>query len=817
MSISILNDPNGLKEFKNACNEIAKVSNTTPPFRNGEEECRVYVRTGVCSYGPTCKHHHPLRTCWNVDKLLQLVNNEYQNEQQLSNLKDFIAYIKRFVVILPGISKSISNHLLILLNNCLLITQELIDIQSTLISLSENHYIFHLNIINELTPLLIYTISNLFKNDSIEVNELLDKLKINCKTWKDNESELNINIKNLSSSNQGDFVIGLNQSIIDHCESNDIVDTIETRECIRQELLDYINKIWIDKEVGVQLIMFGSSSSNIGSPSSDIDLSLNFDSIPSPNQFGKENKVSPIADDVLPSLILEDIVYYMKLQDLQDDHTTAPSLFTIKELVNARVPVLKLTHKETNIDVDICIGNTLAIENTALLRNYSLYDDRARLLILAVKYWAKMRGCNDATNSTLTSYAWVLKVIFFLQYDCKPPVLPNLQSTSNEKFEKLNSNSVEELFIQFFLYYGTASINSFDPYIHVCSIKNAHPVLKKSAKLLPQYEHYIQDLSLLPNDENSNDVSDKATTSWKISIEDPLEDHDLGRVIHSIEGQIHLTSELRRVIGLIQKHLMNKDKNTNIWDEICMKNDLIPSILFKCRYCNLTGHSSKDCSLNVCNCCGKAGHYIKDCPRFICHCCGESGHKARDCPNKATRYQRDNNNRFNKNRNQNRINNNERINYSRTINANSNIKSIHNPICSEPNKINSAKSSDSSITRHSNLENGLSAQRRPFNISNERNNINQRKPKVNYTNVSSTKDMNVQEGNQSKVSILQRVAPRPATVPSPVNLPNSTQPNRNNSTQPNRNNSAQPNRNNSTQPNRNNSRVVTVIPPTPPL
>lgn len=50
---------------------------------------------------------------------------------------------------------------------------------------------------------------------------------------------------------------------------------------------------------------------------------------------------------------------------------------------------------------------------------------------MALKYWAKQRAVNDPYRGTLSSYAWVLLAIHYLQ-TCEPPVLPCLQVPPTE-------------------------------------------------------------------------------------------------------------------------------------------------------------------------------------------------------------------------------------------------------------------------------------------------------------------------------------------------------------------------------------------------
>ena len=79
-----------------------------------------------------------------------------------------------------------------------------------------------------------------------------------------------------------------------------------------------------------------------------------------------------------------------------------------------------------NIQCDINVNNSLAIENTRLVKLYVDIDERVRPLAMIIKYWAKSRLLNDAAGGgTLTSYTWILMVINFLQTR-DPPILPSL-------------------------------------------------------------------------------------------------------------------------------------------------------------------------------------------------------------------------------------------------------------------------------------------------------------------------------------------------------------------------------------------------------
>jgi DNA polymerase sigma len=116
----------------------------------------------------------------------------------------------------------------------------------------------------------------------------------------------------------------------------------------------------------------------------------------------------------------------------------------VKPLPKARVPIVKFTDSVTyvlfwrnligfsGISCDICINNLLAPHNTKFLADYAKIDPRVQQLGYIVKYWAKKRQINEPYQGTLSSYAYILMVIHFLQQR-NPPILPCLQQLHPEE------------------------------------------------------------------------------------------------------------------------------------------------------------------------------------------------------------------------------------------------------------------------------------------------------------------------------------------------------------------------------------------------
>lgn len=141
---------------------------------------------------------------------------------------------------------------------------------------------------------------------------------------------------------------------------------------------------------------------------------------------------------------------------------------------HAKVPIVKIWDPELRLACDMNVNNTLALENTRMIRTYVEVDERVRPLAMSVKHWTKRRILNDAAlGGTLSSYTWICLIINFLQTR-HPPILPSLQARPHEKrvtpdglvysfdddleslahFGRKNKQTVGELFFEFFRYYG---------------------------------------------------------------------------------------------------------------------------------------------------------------------------------------------------------------------------------------------------------------------------------------------------------------------------------------------------------------------------
>lgn len=62
----------------------------------------------------------------------------------------------------------------------------------------------------------------------------------------------------------------------------------------------------------------------------------------------------------------------------------------------AKVPIVKMWDPKLKLHCDMNVNNTLALENTRMIRTYVEIDERVRPLAMVIKYWTRRRVVNDA-------------------------------------------------------------------------------------------------------------------------------------------------------------------------------------------------------------------------------------------------------------------------------------------------------------------------------------------------------------------------------------------------------------------------------------
>lgn len=105
-----------------------------------------------------------------------------------------------------------------------------------------------------------------------------------------------------------------------------------------------------------------------------------------------------------------------------------------------KVPKLTVKHKASNISIDLICYSESSCKQAVLLNTYLSLDNRARVLALLVKHWAKICKIDNPNQGTLSPGIFLILLIYYLQR-VSPPVLPCLHEALNVNDKK---NRVEE-------------------------------------------------------------------------------------------------------------------------------------------------------------------------------------------------------------------------------------------------------------------------------------------------------------------------------------------------------------------------------------
>ncbi|XP_009816961.1 terminal uridylyltransferase 7 isoform X1 [Gavia stellata] len=342
----------------------------------------------------------------------------------------------------------------------------------------------------------------------------------------------------------------------------------QAREHIRQNLENFIRQDF----PGTKLNLFGSSKNGFGFKQSDLDICMTMDGLET-------------AEGLDCIRIIEDLAKVLKKQS---------GLRNVLPITTAKVPIVKFFHVRSGLEVDISLYNTLALHNTRLLSSYAAIDPRVKYLCYTMKVFTKICDIGDASRGSLSSYAYTLMVLYFLQQR-NPPVIPVLQEIYKEPKKP-------EILVDGWNVYFFDKIEELSVVWPDCG-KNTESVGQLWLGLLRFYteEFDFKEHVICIRRKNLLTTFKKQWTSKYIVIEDPFDlNHNLGAGLSRKMTNFIMKAFIngRRVFGTPIKIFPKEypSKMEYFFDpEVLTEGELAPND-------------------RCCRICGKIGHFMKDCP-----------------------------------------------------------------------------------------------------------------------------------------------------------------------------------------------------------
>ncbi|XP_056089792.1 terminal nucleotidyltransferase 4B isoform X1 [Rhinichthys klamathensis goyatoka] len=212
------------------------------------------------------------------------------------------------------------------------------------------------------------------------------------------------------SRNYSDGIVGL------HEEIKDFYDYISPRpeeEHMRLEVVARIQRVIKDLWPNAEVEVFGSFSTGLYLPTSDIDLVV----------FGHW--------ETLPLWTLEEA---LRKRQVADENS-------VKVLDKATVPIIKLTDAHTEVKVDISFNVQSGVKAANLIKDFKRQYPVLPYLVLVLKQFLLQRELNEVFTGGIGSYSLFLMAVSFLQLHYREDVCSS------------NAN-LGVLLIEFFELYG---------------------------------------------------------------------------------------------------------------------------------------------------------------------------------------------------------------------------------------------------------------------------------------------------------------------------------------------------------------------------
>ena len=230
----------------------------------------------------------------------------------------------------------------------------------------------------------------------------------------------------------------LKKDIIDYQKfvKNHRVNYEEINKKIIDKIQDNINKI----NRNYKAKLYGSRATNLCLMWSDIDIVICNEkrNMKIKEEINKEEEIE--TDDVKEEINYD---FLDKLNEILNNDTSFVE--NIKYLNKAKVPIIKVkTTKEFDnvmIDITLQTKDHFGLKCVNLVKKLMKEYDTLEILLFPLKTMLKISGLNDPYNGGLSSYALILMIVNFLEYQ-------------KLKKKETSKDKIGDLFYDFLFFYG---------------------------------------------------------------------------------------------------------------------------------------------------------------------------------------------------------------------------------------------------------------------------------------------------------------------------------------------------------------------------
>ena len=219
--------------------------------------------------------------------------------------------------------------------------------------------------------------------------------------------------------------------------------------------------------------------------------------------------------------------FSVRLDDIKNEITSNNVGQYALSHISPRYSLLKVIDNDTGLTVDITVHTQLPLHNTKLIRLYSLYDQRFHIMGIYIKHWVKRNKLNGATEKYLSSYAYLLMIIHFLQTQVHPQVLPILQKVQNKTEDYTYSHSGVVLNTNLYFEEDMDKVNEYMKIINN-SAENTDSVTELIVKFFEYYAYQYDHKYLISISSSEQKLSSSEHIAFP--IEDPFDiEHNPGK------------------------------------------------------------------------------------------------------------------------------------------------------------------------------------------------------------------------------------------------------------------------------------------------